>query len=94
MSNEIIAAAGSALGVILLEITRRLLSAGKDRSDIATALRTEMRLEITSLKKERDDLADEVERWRDRYYDLREQRIEDLELPHKHPNPPITKDRL
>jgi septal ring factor EnvC (AmiA/AmiB activator) len=70
--SSVIAALGSIGGVIGLEVTRRWLSRSKEKSDVATTIRAELRTEIAGLKKEIDDLEEELTRWKDKYYTLRE----------------------
>lgn len=70
--SSVIAALGSVGGVIGLEVTRRWLSRSKEKSDVATTIRAELRTEIAGLKKEIDDLEEELTKWKDKYYALRE----------------------
>lgn len=70
---SLIALAGTIFGGVGLEITRRWLNRSKEKDDVATAIRTELRAEIVGLKKEIDDLEKELTDWKNRYFTLKEE---------------------
>ena len=64
----------SLLGAIFagagLKIVEHLLKKAKDKEDIASSLRTELRVELAALKKELSEAERAIDEWRDRYYDM------------------------
>lgn len=75
----VIAALGSLGSTVGLEIIRRWLTRSKEKSDVATTIRAELRTEIAGLKKEIDDLEREVDSWKKKYWDLREEYLDKRE---------------
>lgn len=69
----IIAAVGSICSTVGLEIIRRWLTRSKEKTDIATTIRAELRNEIAGLKAEIDQLEGDVTEWKDKYYQLKEE---------------------
>lgn len=70
-----IALAGTIFGGAGLEIIRRSLAKSKEREDSATALRNELRGELTSLKSEMAAVEKELDLWRQKYYELFEKYV-------------------
>lgn len=66
---------GTLLGASVLSVTNKWLSRTKDDRDDAKQIREELRTQITSQKTEIDVLEKEVNEWREKYYDLRDQHI-------------------
>lgn len=98
LSNSIIAALGAVMGGVGLEVTRRLLNRSKEKSDVATAIRAELRAEIVGLKKEIDDLEHELDDWKAKYYQLKEEYLRaryslEGELRERHSMPHSLLDR-
>lgn len=69
----VFALAGTVFSGAGLEITRRWLSRNKERDDTATELRKELRDELSSLKKELDEVEEQLDLWKTKYFDLLQQ---------------------
>lgn len=74
-ATPIFALVGTVFGGAGLEITRRWLSRNKERDDTATELRKELRDELANLKKELDEVEEQLDAWKQKYYDLLQQFI-------------------
>ena len=66
----IIALLGTIFGGAGLEFIKRWLGKAKDKDDTATALRNELRGELTSLKQELAEVEKELDDWKAKYYDV------------------------
>lgn len=66
----IIALLGTLFGGAGLEFIKRWLGKAKDKEDTATALRNELRGELTSLKQELAEVEKELDEWKAKYYDV------------------------
>jgi septal ring factor EnvC (AmiA/AmiB activator) len=75
-SIPLIALIGTVFGGAGLEFIKRWLSKAKDRTDIATELRAELRQDLNNLKKEMDAMEDQLIEWKDKYYDMLLQKME------------------
>lgn len=72
-----LALAGTVFGGAGLKLLESILGRSKRREDIATAIRTELRLELSTLRTEMEKfkqecyrLESEIDRWRTRYFAL------------------------
>lgn len=70
-----IALAGTIFGGVGLEVIRRALAKSKEREDSATALRNELRAELTALKAETAAVEKELDHWKQKYYELYEKYV-------------------
>jgi predicted RNase H-like nuclease (RuvC/YqgF family) len=70
-----IALIGTVFGGVGLKMAERALGRSKERSDDATQIRDELRIEIVSQRDEIKALEAEVEKWRAEYYNLRDQHV-------------------
>jgi hypothetical protein len=70
-----IALAGTIFGGVGLEVIRRALAKSKEREDSATALRVELRGELTALKAETAAVEKELDHWKQKYYELFEKYV-------------------
>lgn len=68
-----IALIGTLFGGVVLKVTEHWLGRTKSTSDDAKQIREELRSQITSQKDEIKQLEDEVNEWRSKYYDLRDE---------------------
>lgn len=68
--------ATAVFGGVGLKMAEHWLGRAKVRIDEAETIRNELRIEITSLREEVRGLESQVNEWRGKYYDLREQQIE------------------
>ena len=66
----IIALVGTIFGGAGLEFIKRWLGKAKERDDTATALRNELRGELTSIKQELANVEKELDEWKTKYYDV------------------------
>ena len=66
----LIALIGTIFGGAGLEFVKRWLGKAKDKDDTATALRNELRGELTSLKTELSNVERELDEWKAKYYDV------------------------
>lgn len=66
----IIALLGTLFGGAGLEFIKRWLGKAKEKDDTATALRNELRGELTSLKQELAAVEKELDEWKAKYYDV------------------------
>lgn len=66
----LIALAGTIFGGAGLEFIKRWLGKAKEKDDTATALRNELRGELTSLKTELAGVEKELDEWKQKYYDV------------------------
>lgn len=71
----VIALIGTIFGGVGLKVMEHFLSKGKIRIDEATQLRSELRLEIEALREEVRQLEAAVDKWREEYYNVRDQLI-------------------
>jgi FtsZ-binding cell division protein ZapB len=62
--------AGTIFGGLGLKIGEKILGRGKDKNDIATKLRTELRTDNSELRAEVNKLEDAMDEWRNKYYAL------------------------
>lgn len=70
-----IALVGTIFGGVGLKLVERWLGRSKERVDDATQIRDELRIEINSQRDEIKNLEAEVNRWRQEYYNLRDQHV-------------------
>jgi FtsZ-binding cell division protein ZapB len=70
VSDPILALVAALFGGAGLKIMESILNRAKDRNDLATQIREELRRDVVSLRSEIDGLESEVVSWRERYYDL------------------------
>lgn len=70
MSEAWIALVGTVFGGAGLKITEQFLGRNKVRDDTATALRDELRKELSEAREEADQLREEADKWRQRYYSM------------------------
>jgi len=68
-----IALIGTVIATVGLKVTEHWLNRNKVSNDDAKQIRDELRTQIVSQKEEIERLEDEVEAWRTKYYDLRDQ---------------------
>lgn len=68
--NALIGLSGTIFGGIGLKISDYIYNHSRNKTDIATQLRTELRDEATDLQVRVDKLSDEVDTWKGKYYDL------------------------
>jgi len=68
-----IALIGTVIATVGLKVTEHWLNKNKTQNDDAKQIRDELRGQITSQKEEIERLESEVEAWRTKYYDLRDQ---------------------
>lgn len=80
-SIPLLALLGTIFGGAGLEFVKRWLAKGKDTQDIATELRTELRTDLTSIKAELDATEAQLTSWKDKYYEVIEQKMKvEMEL--------------
>jgi predicted phage gp36 major capsid-like protein len=70
-----IALIGTLCGGIGLKFAEHLLGKSKVKVDDATQIRDELRLEIIAQREEIKQLENDVNRWRNDYYDLRDKHV-------------------
>lgn len=70
-----IALIGTLFGGVVLQVSKKWLSKGRVKRDDAKEIREELRGRVTEQKTEINDLEDEVNEWRGKYYDLRDSYI-------------------
>lgn len=70
-----IALIGTLCGGLGLKITEHWLSRGKIKVDEASAIRNELRLEVTALRAEIKQLEADVDKWREEYYKARDKLV-------------------
>lgn len=70
-----IALIGSGAGAIGLKVTEHFLSKGQQESTDASRMRDELRIQIDQQRRDISELEKEVDEWRDRYYDLRDDHV-------------------
>lgn len=71
MPNELwIAAIGALSGTGVVKVIEHLLSRGKIKDDTATQFRIELRGEVSELKAELARVEDDLDIWKQKYYDL------------------------
>lgn len=70
-----IALIGTVCGGVGLKLTEYWLGRNKVRTDDASRIRDELRMEITAQREEIKQLETDVEKWRNEYYDLRDKYI-------------------
>lgn len=68
-----IALIGTVIATVGLKVTEHWLNRNKTSNDDARQIRDELRTQIVSQKDEIDRLEEEVDAWRTKYYDLRDQ---------------------
>lgn len=68
--DALIALMGTIFGGAGLELVRRMLAKSKEREDSATALRSELRADISTLKAEFALVEKDLDLWRNKYYEL------------------------
>jgi len=73
--DALIALFGTVFGGAGLEFVRRVLAKSKEKEDSATALRNELRTELTALKAEMTAVEKDLDMWRQKYYELFEKYI-------------------
>lgn len=73
--DALIAFFGTVFGGAGLEFIRRMLAKSKEKEDSATALRNELRTELTSLKTEMITVEKDLDMWRQKYYELFEKYV-------------------
>lgn len=73
MDPAVLTLIGTLCGGIGLKVTEHFFSRNKSRFDDASRIRDELRMEITSQREEIERLETERDKYRDSYYDLREQ---------------------
>lgn len=73
--DALIALFGTIFGGAGLEFVRRVLAKSKEKEDSATALRNELRTELTALKAEMTAVEKDLDMWRQKYYELFEKYI-------------------
>jgi uncharacterized protein (DUF3084 family) len=66
----LIALLGTIFGGAGLEFIKRWLNKAKEKDDTATALRNELRSELTGLKTEMQAVEKELDEWKAKYYDV------------------------
>ena len=74
--DTVLALVGTLFGGAGLEFVRRALSKSKEKEDSATALRNELRTELTSLKTDMQSIERELDVWKQKYYELYEKYVE------------------
>lgn len=70
-----IALIGTVGGGVGLKFAEHFLNKGRERIDEASRIRVELRDQIDDQRKEIDKLSVEVDSWREKYYDLRDQHV-------------------
>lgn len=67
-----VAVIGTVVGGVCLKLVERWLSNSKVKVDDAMNIRNELRTELVALREENRQLEDDVTKWREEYYDLRD----------------------
>ena len=70
MNESLIALFAATFGGAGLKFIEYLLSRGKAKQDLAQSIREELRSEVQSLRDELRQVQEEVDAWRQKYYDL------------------------
>lgn len=70
-----IALIGSAGGAIILKVTEHFLSQGEVKVSDAQHLRDELRIQIDNQRSDIQQLEKDVDEWKDKYYDLRDEHV-------------------
>ena len=70
------AVVGTIFGGVGLRLVEHWLSRNKVRVDDAARIRDELRLEITAQREEIKQLEDDVDKWKNEYYDLRDKYVQ------------------
>lgn len=68
-----IALLGTVVATVGLKFTEHWLNRNKNQNDDAKQIRDELRIQIISQKEEIERIETELEAWRTKYYDLRDQ---------------------
>lgn len=68
----VIALIGTLFGGMGLKLTENILGRSRERNDLATQLRVELRAEVTELKNELRRVESELDDWKDKYYQLKD----------------------
>jgi septal ring factor EnvC (AmiA/AmiB activator) len=68
-----IALIGTVIATVGLKVTEHWLNRNKSSNDDAKQIRDELRTQVVTQKEEIERLEAEVEAWRTKYYDLRDQ---------------------
>jgi len=68
-----IALIGTIIATVGVKLLEKWLGKRDKQVDDATQIRSELREQVTSLKTDIKELEDEVEEWRSKYYDTREE---------------------
>lgn len=70
-----IALIGTVFGGVGLKVIEHWLGKTRVKIDDATTIRNELRTALAEEKQENVQLSQDVDRWRDAYYDLRDQHV-------------------
>lgn len=73
LDPAVIALIGTVIGTVGVKVAEKWLGKRDRKVDDATQIRSELREQVTSLKEEILRLEDDVEEWRSKYYDTREE---------------------
>lgn len=91
MDPTVVALIGTIMGGVGLKITEAWLGKNRVRVDDASKIRDELRLELTALRAENQQLEQEVDKWRADYYQIYAEKIKlatQLQLLEGLPRPP------
>ena len=75
---------GTIFGGVGLKVVENLLNKSKTREDIAASLRKELREDVGTMRKELRTLETELDKWKQKYYQL----LEQYYYKNKDPNEP------
>lgn len=73
MNEAWIALIGTVFGGAGLKAVEVILTKSKTKDDIATQIRSELRTEVQGLREELRRVEDELDEWKQKYYDLLDQ---------------------
>ena len=75
MEPAVIALIGTIFGGVGLKLVEMVMSRGSSRDTTAAQIRTELRGDLTGIKTELATVQAELDEWKAKYYDLKEQII-------------------
>lgn len=75
LGPEWIALIGTLFGGVAIKVAEKWLGKSKERTDDAAQIRDELRIEISAQRDEIKVLEREVSKWREEYYNLRDQHV-------------------
>lgn len=84
----VLALVGTIFGGVGLKVVETILSKKKSKSDTAAEIRNELRTDVAALRKEMKDLEEQLDIWKEKYYDLLNQFYKKGLVPDDPPGPP------